>query len=396
MSLTDKTAIELCLLNYKRMNIGIEAQRIFRKKKHGMDIVAVQLIKKLQEVDFQNQYFIFVKEDEDNTAIQETSNFKIVRIKSAPYPYWEQVLLPREAKKYNIQLLHCTSNTAPLSIKIPIVVTLHDIIYLEKLNFTKGTWYQIFGNFYRRWNVPGVVKRSAKIITVSDYERKRIVEHFGLTSQHVETVYNGVGEIFKKIDDGEVLNAVKKKYTLPDNYIFYLGNTDPKKNMEGVLRALSFLRKNNKLSFQLLMLDIDRDYLTRMAHHIGDMEILKHIVFSGYVPNHELPAIYSMAKLFLYPSLRESFGIPILEAMACGTAVITSNTSSMPEVADTAAYFVDPTRPEEIARGIDKLLNDQFLRSELIEKGLKRSKAFTWKNNAIQTFELYQLLLNQN
>jgi glycosyltransferase involved in cell wall biosynthesis len=376
------------------MKIGIEAQRIFRKKKHGMDIVAVQLIRELQKLDLSNQYFVFVKDDEDHTTITETANFKIVKIRKASYPYWEQVLLPKEAEKYGVEVLHCTSNTAPISTTIPLVITLHDIIYLEKVNFTKGTWYQIFGNFYRRWNVPSVVRKAARIITVSEYERSRILSHFRLPSQDVESVYNGVGEDFRKIDDPEILQTIKGKYNLPDNYVFYLGNTDPKKNMEGVMKALSLLRKRGKLSFKLLMLDIDRSYLHAVAARIGDPEILDHIVFSGYVPNRELPAIYSMARLFLYPSLRESFGIPLLEAMACGTAVITSNTSSMPEVAGDAALLVDPYAPESIADAIVKLLEDGSLRSELIAKGLNRSKHFTWKNNARKTLDIYKSIAN--
>ena len=113
------------------MKIGIEAQRIFRKKKHGMDMVALELIRHLQLVDKENEYFVFVKPDEDHTVIQETANFRIIEIAGGPYPYWEQVLLPRAAKKYGCELLHCTSNTAPLFSSIPLVLTLHDIIFME-------------------------------------------------------------------------------------------------------------------------------------------------------------------------------------------------------------------------------------------------------------------------
>jgi glycosyltransferase involved in cell wall biosynthesis len=375
------------------MTIGIEAQRISRKKKHGMDIVAIELIKQLQVLDKENQYFIFIKDDEDNDIIKDTDNFKVVKIKSAPYPYWEQVLLPAELKKHKVDLVHCTSNTAPIYADVPpTVITLHDIIYLEKLNFSKGTLYQIFGNFYRRWNVPRVVRKASKILTVSEYERQRILQHFKLPDDQVVTVYNGVGESFKKIDDASTLQDIKKKYNLPDEYIFFLGNTDPKKNVEGVLKSLSILRKENKLTFQLLMLDINRDYLQNLASRIGDTEVLNHITFCGYVPNYELPAIYSMAKVFLYPSLRESFGIPLLEAMACGVPVITSNTSSMPEVAADAAIRINPTNPAEIAAAIDNLLNDTDMQQQLITKGFERVNQFTWKNNAIKTLNIYKTL----
>ncbi|HEY8936869.1 MAG TPA: glycosyltransferase family 1 protein [Cyclobacteriaceae bacterium] len=374
------------------MKIGIEAQRISRKKKHGMDIVAIELIKKLQVIDTVNQYFIFIKDDEDNAVVTETANFKVIKIKSAPYPYWEQVLLPKAVKDHGLDVLHCTSNTAPLSVTVPLVITLHDIIYLEKINFTKGTLYQIFGNFYRRWNVPSVVKKASKILTVSDYERKRILDHFKMPDNIVETVHNGVGDAFKKVTDTSVLQSIKTKYNLPDNYVFFLGNTDPKKNVEGVMKALSILRKANKLTFTLLMLDIDREYLQRIATSIDDVEILNHISFSGYIPNYELPAIYSLAQAFLYPSLRESFGIPILEAMACEIPVITSNTSSMPEVAGDAALYMDPFNPNTIAEALTSLLTNHELKKNLIAKGIDRVKEFSWRNNAAKTLQIYSSL----
>lgn len=357
-----------------------------------MDIVAVELIKQLPMLEGPHDYVVFAQEDEAADTIRESAKVRIVKTKRAPYPYWEQVVLPREAARHNVALLHCTSNTAPLRLDVPLVLTLHDIIYLEQVNLTRGTAYQIAGNLYRRWNVPRVVKKASRILTVSAYERTRIREHFGLPEAAVHTVYNGVGDHFRKVEDQSALRAIRVKYNLPDSYVFYLGNTDPKKNLEGVLRALSLLRQRGALNFKLLMLDIDRAFLQRMAARIGDTEILSNIAFSGYVPNAELPAIYSMADLFLYPSLRESFGIPILEAMACGTPVITSNTSSMPEVAGDAALFVSPQQPETIASALINLRADVKLRQHLSMRGLERAKEFSWRKNALKTLEIYNSL----
>ena len=154
------------------MKIGIEAQRIFRTNKHGMDLVAVQLIKNLQRIDHTNQYFIFVNPDEDTQTITETKNFKIIPLRKSPYPIWEQYFLPKAVRKYKLDLLHCTSNTAPLALKIPLVLTLHDIIYLEQFQLKLGTLYQRFGNLYRRWVVPRIVNRCHTIYTVSPYEKE--------------------------------------------------------------------------------------------------------------------------------------------------------------------------------------------------------------------------------
>jgi glycosyltransferase involved in cell wall biosynthesis len=377
------------------MKIGIEAQRIFRKNKHGMDIVALELIRNLQQHDLINEYIVFVKDDLDDQVIQESPNLKIVRLKGGPYPYWEQVLLSRAASTHEIDLLHCTSNTAPLRLTVPLVLTVHDIIYLEKWNFTKGTSYQIIGNLYRRWNVPQVVAQAAKIITVSHFEEKRIREHFNLPPNRIQAVYNGVGTHFQKITDTVRLASARRRYNLPDKFIFFLGNTDPKKNVEGVIKALSLIKAKGRLSFKLVMLDIDRAYLERIASNTGNVSILDEICFTGYVPNEELPAIYSLASLFIYPSLRESFGIPILEAMACETPVLTSETSSMPEVAGGAALLVDPFNPEAIANGILKILEDDQNRFQMIAMGIKRAKNFSWQNNADQTLRIYNNVLEE-
>lgn len=372
------------------MRIGIEAQRIFRKKKHGMDMVALELIKQLQIIDTVNEYFIFVNNVEDIDVLPKTSNFNIVQVKASPYPVWEQYYLPKAVKEYQIDVLHCTSNTAPINLSVPLILTLHDIIYLEKWNFTQGTSYQIVGNLYRRWNVPIVVKKAKHILTVSNFERDRITSYFKFNQSQVSTAYNGVGKHFAPIADKEELLRIKKLYNLPDNYIFFLGNTDPKKNVIGVLKALSILKQNGQLKSKLLMLDINRDYLLNLMKQINDESLIDDIVFSGYVPNKDLPAIYSQASLFLYPSLRESFGIPLLEAMACGAPLITSNTSSMPEIATNAALFVNPFNAAEIADAIVKLQNDGNLQNQLVQNGFNRVKYFTWENNAKQTIELYQ------
>lgn len=374
------------------MRIGIEAQRIFRKKKHGMDMVALELIKQLQIIDTQNEYFIFVNTMEDKESLQETTNFKIVYLKESSYPVWEQYHLPKAVKEYKLDVLHCTSNTAPLYTSVPLVITLHDIIYLEKWNFTQGTAYQIVGNLYRRWNVPQVVKKARHIITVSNFERGRIADYFKLPTHQLSAIYNGVGTHFKKVSNLAELERTKRTYHLPDNFIFYLGNTDPKKNVMGVLKAFSILKKRGNLDTKLLMLDIDRDYLLNIMQQINDTGLMNDIVFSGYVPNKDLPAIYSQASLFLYPSLRESFGIPLVEAMACEVPIITSNTSSMPEVALDAALLVDPNNPYEIAETIHKLQTDLSLQKQLIQKGLERATHFTWKSNAERTLEIYKKL----
>jgi glycosyltransferase involved in cell wall biosynthesis len=376
------------------MKIGIEAQRIFRKKKHGMDMVALELIRNLQEVDHKNEYFIFVKPDEDNSVIKETSNFKIIPLKGGAYPLWEQLSLPRAAKKYGCQLLHCTSNTAPINSSIPLITTLHDIIYMEssylKLLRSSASAYQKFGNIYRKLIIPKVVKKSRCLITVSHFEKKRIADFFKIKDEKkLSAVYNGVSTHFTPITNTDELDRVKAKYKLPDNYFFFLGNTDPKKNTKGTLKAFSQFLKRTNTDYSLVMLDYDKEELEKLLEEIEDPKLINNIILTGYVVNTDLPAIYAQSKIFLYPSLRESFGIPMLEAMACGTPVITSTTSSMPEVAGSAAILINPFDPEEITTAMIKLYADTDLRKRLIEKGREQASKYSWKKMAQDVAGIY-------
>nr|WP_298793921.1 glycosyltransferase family 1 protein [uncultured Allomuricauda sp.] len=376
------------------MKIGIEGQRLFRKKKHGMDMVALELIKNLQRIDQKNEYVVFVKPDFDDTCIPEASNFKIVELNSRwGYPGWEQIALPRAAYKEGCDVLHCTSNTGPIFSKVPIVTTLHDIIYLESISLFKkeGTWYQKLGNMYRRYFVPPVIRKSKKVITVSNYEKQRINDHFGFKDNRLTAIYNGVGSHFKKVTDTARLQNIKGRYNLPDNFFFFLGNTDPKKNTKGVLKAFSDFNKMYPGKYKLVMLDYDEDELLKLLDTVGGRQIRELIHLTGYVPNTDLPAIISQSKIFLYPSLRESFGIPILEGMACGVPVITSNTSSMPEVAgEDTALMVDPSKPIEITEAIRSLIEDEMLANLLSEKGIERAKHFSWETMAKNVLELYE------
>jgi glycosyltransferase involved in cell wall biosynthesis len=374
------------------MRIGIEAQRLFRKKKHGMDMVVLELIRNLQVIDTKNEYFIFVKPDVDRQVIQETPNFHIVELGGGPYPTWEQFALPKAAKKYQCDLLHCTSNTAPVNTSIPLMITLHDIIYMESISLLKkdGTWYQKLGNIYRRWNIPPVVRKSKTVITVSDFERDRISRFFGLDNTKLHTVYNGVGRHFKPITDQAELKRIGEKYHLPEKFLFFLGNTDPKKNTRGVLKAYADFRKTSAIDYKLVMPDYEENALMALLKELGCPEIREHIHLTGYIINTDLPGIINLSTLFLYPSLRESFGIPILEGMACGIPVITSNTSSMPEIAADAAFIVDPFKPEEITNAMNQILMNPQLYQELSQKGMIRASLFSWENMAKSVLKLYQ------
>ena len=375
------------------MRIGIEAQRLLRPHKHGMDIVALETIRALSASD-QHEFVIFVKPDTDRTGLPDSPNVELVELDGGPYPIWEQYALPKAVKQYGVDLLHCTANTAPLHSSVPLVLTLHDIIFLENQPLLRGSWYQRFGNQYRRWNVPQIVNKCDRIITVSDFERQRIIDHLKLDPDQVVTIYNGVSDKFRLIDDRNQLAAVRVEYNLPKEFIFFLGNTDPKKNVLGVMKSLLRLKKQGQLTLPVVISNLTAASLNAILTDIDGQILTENIILCGYIPNSVLPLVYNAATIFLCPSLRESFGLPILEAMACGTPVLTSSTSSMPEVADDAALLVDPTSVEAMALKLSYLIQQPALRADLREKGLARAAQFSWQAAANKLLGVYEETLN--
>jgi glycosyltransferase involved in cell wall biosynthesis len=370
------------------MRIGIEAQRIFRKNKHGMDYVVLQEIKELQQLDLVNEYYVFVKPGEDR-CVESTKNVHVIELKCPTYPLWEQWALPRAAKKYGVEILHCTSNTAPIWCDIPLVLTLHDIIFLEPRDKQNKSLYQNLGWFYRRIDVPRILDKSRRIITVSNFEMENIISKLNIPRERMAMIYNGYNDWFRPINNCELPKAMSTKLTAND-YFFFLGNTDPKKNTERTLVAYSKYLKQSEVKRKLLMADLDPDYLNGIIEHNHIENIRENIVMPGYIVNSDLPYIYNNAFAFLYTSLRESFGIPLLEAMACGTPVITSNTSSMPEIGGKDAILVNPESSDEITAMMLRLETDQTFYNEQKQIGQERAKLFSWKKTAENLLKLYQ------
>ncbi|MFT4022420.1 MAG: glycosyltransferase family 1 protein [Flavihumibacter sp.] len=377
------------------MRIGIEAQRLFRSNKFGVEIVALELIRGLQKIDKENEYFIFVKKDSDRTGIVETGNFKIVSIPRSPYPYWEQFVLPRYVKKYKIDLLHCTANTAPVRVGgIPVVLTLHDIIFRESA-ILKGSAYQVFGNYYRRFLLPFIIGKNRTLITVSDYERNKILAALKIAPEKIHTIHNAVSSAFRLIDDQGIKEAIREKYRLPAEFILYFGNTAPKKNMKRMLEAFAlYCNQLGEKALPMVMTDPSGGkYTEQLLHQIGRSDILPRLVLVQHVAYQDLPVVYNLSTTFVYPSLRESFGLPLLEAMACGTPVIASNTSSIPEIGGDAAWLVNPEQSDEIAGAMVALIHNAGKLAAYRAKGLERAAVFTWENTAGKVLSLYKEIL---
>lgn len=371
------------------MNIAIEAQRIFRRNKHGMDFVALETIRELQKRNDGNKYYVIVAPGEDY-CLKESPNLSIVELKCPTYPLWEQVALPILVKRLGVDLLHCTSNTAPLWSPVPLVLTLHDIIYLEPRQHRSPSFYQEMGWYYRRLVVPRILKKCKKIITVSHFECNRIRQALHISSDRILAIYNGYSARFKP--QAEVNMQLIHQYTKHTDFIFYLGNTDPKKNALRTLKAYSLYLERSTVKRPLLIADLKEEYIDNLLKQEGISHIKPHLSFPGYIANKDLVTIYNAAFAFLYPSLRESFGIPMLEAMACGTPVIIGNTSAMPEIAGPEALSVDPYKAEEISDALLKLETEPAFYQKQKEYGLQRAQHFSWKKTADEWVQLYHSL----
>lgn len=372
------------------MKIGIEAQRIFRPHKHGMDIVAVELIRALQVIDNQNEYFIFVKPDDDNTCISETKNFHIVEVPGGNYVFWEQIMLPIYARKYDIDVLHCTSNTAPMFLTVPLVLTLHDVIFMEKtVGKNTSSNYQKFGNLYRKWLVPKIVRKCQQIITISEVEKANIISVLGLQENQITVVHNGVSGRFGIKPNTETINQARKELNLDGDFFLFLGNVEPRKNVTNTVKAfVAFAELNTHV--KLVITGLKPTFVSDILSEIGKISFLNRFFFPGFVAESVLLTLYAEAKVFLYPSFREGFGLPILEAMAFGTPVVTSNVSAMPEVAGDAAFLVNPYSVEEITAGMIVAYENNQLRQQKIKSGFLRPSMFTWQNTAQKMLNIYQ------
>src|SRR5690349_10395502 len=206
------------------MKIGIEVQRLFRKKKYGIETSSLELIKKFQQLEPKHEFVIFAKDDHDRECFKESANFKIKTLAGKYFADFEQFYLPIAARNEKVDLLHCTGNTTPYFSTVPIVQTLHDIIFMDAIP-PNDSLYQRWGNLYRRKLVPLVASRSKAIITVSNYEKERIVGRLGIEESKIEVIYNGLNENhFRIYNDPDALARVRQQYKLPENFILFLGN----------------------------------------------------------------------------------------------------------------------------------------------------------------------------
>ncbi|HYG00990.1 MAG TPA: glycosyltransferase family 1 protein [Chryseosolibacter sp.] len=372
------------------MKIGIEVQRLFRKQKFGIESSALQLIKKLQALNPSTEFVVYAKNDVDRSCLSESENLKVKTLSGKVFFDFEQFFLPLATKQDRVHVLHCTGNTTPWFSTVPVVQTLHDVIFMDPIS-TNDTLYQQFGNYYRRKMIPIITPKSDAVITVSNYQKERILERLKIDERKIKVIYNGIDEQrFKIIDDKQSAANVRKKYKLPANFILFLGNTASRKNALRVLEAYCMYASSTEKPLPIVTPGLPSELISDELTVLNQQDKFRKFITPGYIDDADLPALYNASTLFLYPSLSEGFGMPVVEAMACGTPVITSNVSCLPEIAGDAALLIDPFNAREIAQAITNMLTNQTLRLDKVVDGLINARRFSWNNTAAEVFDIYE------
>lgn len=291
------------------------------------------------------------------------------------FPWWEQYVFPKFIKENNIQRVICPYNTAPtIKLDAQLILVVHDIIYLKSWRELPPSvsLYQTLGRIYRRIVVPRVIKNADVLLTVSEFTKSEMVERFSIDFDSIHVIPNSVNETWY-IDN---LVSLEER----GNYCLTVAGEAPSKNVKRLINAFAKALPNLPNEFKLKIVGIKASQHAKFKQIAVENNLKNNVEFVGFVTDDELKTLYQYAKCFVFASLFEGFGIPLIEAMASGTPIACSNTTSIPEVVDDAAVLFDPLNEQEIADSICNVVNQQTLAEQLIETGLERAKLFKEEN----------------
>lgn len=301
--------------------------------------------------------------------------------------WWHQIGVARAARRSGAVLLHLPAGIGPLRRRIPTVLTIHDLNVLRFPDLFRP-WFR----HYARVVLPRAAAAADAIIAVSQSSKTDIVDALAIPAERVVVVPNGVDRCFRPVaPEDERVRDVRGRYALPDSFLLTVGSVEPRKNLPRLLQALARLRARPETADVVLVHAGPDGWLAGdVSRTMHALDLSRAVRFLGYVPRQELAALYSTARLCAYPSLYEGFGLPVVEAMASGCPVVTSNVSALPEVAGGAALLVDPRSVDEIAMAIASLWTDPARRRELSDKGRARASCFSWERTARDTAAVYE------
>ena len=368
------------------MRIAIDAHSVGTEL-GGNESYATNLIEALAEIDSVNHYTLYVTRRE---ALERFNNRWPNFAVRATLPHTPLIRIPltlsAELRKNPVDILH-VQFTAPPFAPCPVVATIHDLSF-EHLpqTFKRRSLMQL------RLTVRHTARNAAHIITLSEYSRRDIMETYGIAPERISVTPASAPASFAPVTDEKELARVRDLYGIKGDYVLSVGSIQPRKNLSRLIAAYSNLRRaqpGGKLP-QLVLVGKCAWLYDETLRTIKDLEVSNSVVLTGYVPEDDLPALYSGALFFVYPSYFEGFGLPPLEAMKCGAAVIVGNKTSLPEIVGDAGVLVDPFDVNDVACAMERLMRDSSFRSQLQAKGLERAKLFDWRETARTTLAIYE------
>ena len=370
------------------MRIGIDARKLHD---YGIGTYIRNLLRELARLD-QTTDFVLLCRPEDVAGIKALGeNFRPVIELAGNYSIAEQFKIPFALQRESVTLFHAPHYVLPPLVRCRSVVTIHDCIHLMFPQYLPNRG----ALSYAKSSMAMAARRATRVLTVSESSKTDIMRFFGTDPAKIDVIYNAYDERFGTEPHEEDVVRVRERYQLHDEFVLYAGNVKPHKNLERLIDAFQIVRQRGLDHLKLVMIGDDISKYASLRRAVHRYQLHKYVRFLGYLPEETLAVMYRLAGVFVFPSLYEGFGLPPLEAMASGTPVVTSNVSSLPEVAGDAAQLVDPYDPEAIADGIYRVLTDVDLRRELRRRGLARARQFSWETSVRRVREIYGEVANE-
>ncbi|HIN69938.1 MAG TPA: glycosyltransferase family 1 protein [Acidobacteria bacterium] len=372
------------------MRIAIDVRKLHD---YGIGTYIRNLVTHLHRLDSTTEYILLCKPDDQTFASGLGENFRLVSQPAGPYSISEQIRIPIQLKREAIDLFHAPHYTLPALTPCRSIVTIHDCIHLRFPQYLPNR----LAHGYARAALWTATHRSDRVLTVSEASKQDILTFFDIPADKITVIPNAIDDCFFVPPPDKNIERIRERYQLQAPFLLYVGNVHPHKNLERLLDAFYKVRSLGHDDLTLLIIGDDITRYAKLRRAVHRYQLHRYVRFLGFVPNETLRVLYHLARAFVFPSLYEGFGLPPLEAMASGTAVVTSNVSSLPEVTGDAAILVDPHSQDAIAGGICRVLEDNVFREELVTKGQARAKQFSWDRSIQHTLEIYRetLLSNQ-
>ena len=339
------------------MRIGIDARKLHD---FGIGTYIRNLLRQLARLDRQTEFVVLCRPDDREGLASLGENFRAVPETSGNYSLDEQIRIPLALRREGVTLFHAPHYVLPPLVRTRSVVTIHDCIHLMFPQYLPSR----FALAYARTSITLAARRATRVMTVSESSKRDILRFVDVEPGKIDVIYNAFDERFGVEPREEDVVRVRERYQLNDEFVLYAGNVKPHKNLERLIEAFNLVRKRGLDHLKLVLIGDEISKYAALRRAVHQHQLHKYVRFLGYLPEETLAVMYRLAGVFVFPSLYEGFGLPPLEAMASGTPVVTSNVSSLPEVAGDAAVLVDPHFPEAIADGIYTVLTDEALRRD--------------------------------